>query len=67
MGRIGASRRQSVSFCPLGRGARSVSSVAAQLGSLAARRSSDGNRHTGLPISSAVSCKRICAEQFEGA
>ena len=43
-GRIGASRRQSASFWFCLRGARSVSSVAAQLGSVSARRSSGGKR-----------------------
>ena len=43
-GRIGASRRQSASFWFCLRGARRVSSVAAQLGSAPARRSSGGKR-----------------------
>ena len=42
-GRIGASRRQSACFWLCFRGARKVSSVAAQLGSVATRRSSGGN------------------------
>ena len=54
-GRIGASRRQSASFWLCLRGARSVSSVAAQLGSAAARRSSGGKRQTRRPCSSVVS------------
>ena len=41
-GRTLASRRHSVSFWSAGRGARSVSSVAAQLGSVPVRRSSAG-------------------------
>ncbi len=46
-GRIGASRRHSASFWFVLRGARSVSRVAAQLGSVSARRSSGGKVQTG--------------------
>ena len=66
-GRIGASRRQSASFWFCCRGARSVSRVAAQLGSVSARRSSGGKVQTGLPCSSRLSVRELGAQQLEGA
>lgn len=49
-GRMGASRRQSASFWSLLRGGRSVSGVAAHVGSAPVRRSSAGKVQVTFPV-----------------
>ena len=67
-GRIGASRRQSSELLVCwARGTRRVSSVAAQLGSAPARRSSAGTPTLGVPSVGGDLAQRLGAEQFERA
>src|SRR3990172_6001890 len=65
-GRTSASRRQSASFWFCGRGVRSVSTVAAQLASASARRSSRGNLQTRFVLVPAL-LDGLCAQELEGA